>query len=129
MKNHLLNVGKNSTFFSQRIRRFIAPMKIHSKYFYPHPMGPTHYSDTILIIRTQYFIGFGTLIAFLKQKYPQHSPKLFYNKIQHESSDNRAPGDWPDRNIGNQRGRIFALPGVKKHRLCLRTNLPAVSVV
>jgi hypothetical protein len=27
------------------------------------------------------------------------------------------PGDCPGLNIGNQRGRIFALPGVKKRRL------------
>jgi hypothetical protein len=38
-------------------------------------------------------------------------------KMRHRSAHSRAPGSWPARNIGNQRGRIFALPGVKKHRL------------
>ena len=35
----------------------------------------------------------------------------------YENLDSRAPDGFPDRNIGNQRRRIFALPGVKKRRL------------
>jgi len=39
------------------------------------------------------------------------------NAFLYERTDSRALNGWPERNIGNQMERIFALPGVKNRRL------------